>query len=273
MSHTPSPRRLRRRTAALGVVAALALLPACGSDDGPTGDPKVQTIKKGTLQCAMSGEYRPFNFYGEDTKLQGFDVDVCTEIAKRLNLEAEPVTGQFNTLIAGLQAGRFDTVIGSMANTPERAKQVDFSEPYYETGAELFVGKDSSVKSIKDLDKGQVGVTLGTTFEEYAKKQKNVGKIKTYKSDIEALKDLEAGRLDAVITQGLMGRYLIKNTDLKVQPVGGRLYDDIASIPVKKGNTELKDGINTALKEMKSDGKYAEISKKWFGEDISAASE
>lgn len=259
----------RNTTKALAGAAVLALAVAgCGSSSEGDGQ-DVTTITPGKLTCAMSGEYRPFNFYGKDTKLQGFDVDICKEIAKRLKLEANPVTGQFNTLIAGLQAGRYDTIIGSMSNTPERAKQVSFSKPYYETGAELFVSPGSKVGNINQLKGATVGVTLGTTFEELARKKPNIKSVKTYKSDVEALKDLESGRLDGVITQGLMGRFLIKNANLKVKTVGGVLQPDVASIPVKKGNDKLLTKIDSILGEIRGDGTYATISKKWFGEDIS----
>ena len=258
-----------KATMLVTAVGVAALVSACGGGGGAGGSSQIQTVSPGKMTCAMSGEYRPFNFYGSDTKLQGFDVDMCNEIAKRLDLDANPVTGQFNTLIAGLQAGRYDAIIGSMANTPKRAEQVDFSKPYYSSGTQLFVAPDSSVQDIRGLENATVGVTLGTTFEDYARKQPNVKDVKTYKSDIEALKDLQAGRLDGVITQGLMGRFLIKNADLKVKAVGGVLEPDVASIPVKKGNSALLGAIDKALGEIKQDGTYGKISNKWFGEDIS----
>lgn len=255
----------------LTTAAVAALVAACGSGGTPGGSSgQIQTMTPGKLTCAMSGEYRPFNYYGSDTKLQGFDVDMCTEIAKHLKLDPNPLTGQFDSLIAGLQAGRYDAIIGSMANTPKRAQQVDFSKPYYTSGTQLFVAPASSVQDISGLKDATIGVALGTTFEEFARKQSNVKNVKTYKSDIEALKDLETGRLDGVITQGLMGRFLIKNADLKVKPVGGVLEPDVASIPVKKGNTALLGAIDKALVDIKKDGTYAKLSNKWFGEDISA---
>jgi polar amino acid transport system substrate-binding protein len=251
------------------LIAAGSALTACGSSSSGSA---TGTLEEDTLQCAMSGEYRPFNFYGEDGELEGFDVDMCREIADRMGVEAEPVTGAFNTLIAGLKANRYDTIVGSMSDTPERAEQVDFSDPYYTTGAQLFVSPDSSIASVDDLGPDStLGVTLGTTFEDYARTETEVGSVKTYKADIEALKDLEAGRLDAVITQGLMGRYLVKNASLGVAPAGDRLYDDVAAIPVAKGNTELLEQINEALVEINKDGTYSELSKKWFGEDISSS--
>lgn len=264
----------RPKTPLLAAVAAsAALLSACSSSTADTEAQALQTVEPGKFTCGMSGEYRPFNFYGEDTELQGFDVDMCKEIAERLDLDPAPKTGQFNTLVAGLSAGRYDAVVGSMANTPERAKEVDFSEPYYSTGTELFVGPDSAVEEIGELKDATVGVTLGTTFEEFARTQENITDVKTYKSDIEALKDLEAGRLDGVITQGLMGRFLTKNTDLKVKAVGGVLQPDVASIPVKKGNTALLAKINQALDDINNDGTFSELSVKWFGQDISQDSQ
>ncbi|MDJ0378463.1 transporter substrate-binding domain-containing protein [Cryobacterium sp. PH31-L1] len=217
----------------------------------------------------MSGEYRPFNFYDETNTLVGFDVDICSAIATEMGLKAAPTTGAFNTLIAGLTSSRYDAIIGSMAVTEERQTQVDFSDSYYSTGAELFVGKDSSIKDVTDLQGATVGVALGTTFEEYANTLEGVSDVTTYQADIDALRDLAAGRVDAVITQGFMGRYLAKNADLEVVAVGDVLYPDIAAIPVNKDNPELLAAINEALVKMHEDGTYAAISIDWFGEDIS----
>lgn len=216
----------------------------------------------------MSGEYRPFNYIDTSGEVVGFDVDVCKAVAKDLGLEGTAVTGAFNTLIAGVSSNRYDAIVGSMSATDERKKQVDFSDPYYKTGAQLFVSESSSTSSAKDLSNAKIGVALGTTFEEYARKLPGVSEVKTYQADADALRDLQEGRIDAVITQGFMGLYLAKNANLKVKPVGDYLYDDIAAIPVNKGNEKLLAGINGALKKMHEDGSYAEISKRWFGKEI-----
>src|SRR5690606_37726607 len=93
---------------------------AVGGDSGSDspGADRYDTVESGKLTFAMSGEYRPFNFYDEDNDLVGFDVEIGSEIADRLGLEPNPVTGPFNTLLAGLAGGRYDTIIGSMAATP-----------------------------------------------------------------------------------------------------------------------------------------------------------
>lgn len=262
---------INRRVVALfaGAASAALVLSGCAGQSTPASSAAVQTIESGTFTCAMSGEYRPFNYYGDDSTLQGFDVDICTAIAEQLGLQPAPVTGAFNTLIAGLQANRYDAIVGSMAITDERKSVVDFSDPYYETGSQLFVQKDSDITSVDALEDATVGVALGTTFEAYARSLSGVSDVNTYQADIDALRDLEAGRLDAAITQSAMGAYLIKNADLKLAAAGGILAPDIAAIPVFKGNTALRDEINSALAAIHEDGTFADITTKWFGaEDV-----
>ena len=273
---TRLPRTADSRSITAAVLGAVLLLSLTACSDGsgdeaqaPSADPALSTVTEGTLTCAMSGEYRPFNFYDESNELVGFDVDVCNGIADELNLTAKPVTGAFNSLIAGLTSNRYDAIIGSMSSTEERQTQVDFTEPYYATGAELFVATDSSITGIADLDDATVGVALGTTFEEYARTLDGVSAVTTYQADIDALQDLQAGRVDAVITQGFMGRYLAKNADLRVDAVGDVLFPDVAAIPVSKDNPELLAAINAALVTMHENGAYEAISIDWFGEDIS----
>lgn len=261
-----------RRVAAVltGAAAAALVLSGCaGQNASSSSAAAVQTIEHGKLICAMSGEYRPFNYYGDDSTLQGFDVDICSAIAEEMGLQPAPVTGAFNTLIAGLQANRYDAIVGSMAITDDRKKVVDFSDPYYETGSQLFVPKGSPIASVEDLEGATVGVALGTTFEAYARGLSGVSDVKTYQADIDALRDLEAGRLDAVITQSAMGAYLIKNAGLNIAAAGEMLAPDVAAIPVKKGNIALLDAIDSALAAIHDDGTFAGITTKWFGsEDV-----
>ena len=277
MINRHSPANLRRSIVATTIAAGLLLsISACSSSvEGaepsatPAAAPAFTTVESGKLICAMSGEYRPFNFYDESNTLVGFDVDICNAVADELDLEAAPVTGAFTTLIAGLKSNRFDAIIGSMAATDERKKEVDFTDSYYETGANLFVRTDSDIEDVTDLAEANLGVALGTTFETYARTLTGVGEITTYQATVDALRDLDAGRVDAVIAQGFIGKFLANSADLKVVSVGDVLLPDIAAIPVNKDNPELLAAINKALATIREDGTYAEISMEWFGEDIS----
>lgn len=238
-------------------------------DDAGVDTDAFDLVEDGKLTFAMSGQYRPFNFYDEGGDLVGFDVDMGEAISESLGLEPNPVTGDFDALIAGLTSGRYDAIIGSMSPTPERAEVVDFTEIYYLSGAQLFVAEGSDITSIDDLADGVVGVTRGTTFEEFAEEQEGVADVTTYPSDNQALTELANGRVDAVITNRLLGLFQIEEIGVDVVAVGDVLFDDPAAIAVRQDSPELLEAIDDALAAAQADGRYAESSEKWFGVDIS----
>ncbi|MBN3928573.1 ABC transporter substrate-binding protein [Streptomyces verrucosisporus] len=262
---------MTRRTAAAltGCLIAAALTTGCGGSSAEAEERGYRLVEDGKLTFAMSGQYRPFNYFEDDGELAGFDVELGNELAERLDLEPNPVTGPFNSLVAGLKAKRYDLIVGSMSPTEERKKQVDFTGEYYVSGAQLFVEDDSAVASADDLKDAKVGVVLGTTFEEYAQKQPGVAEVKTYNSDNEMLTELSNGRLDAAITTKLLGLYQIKQAGIDVKPTGEVLFPDPAAIASQKGNPELTAEVDKALDEIRDDGTYARLSEKWFGTDIS----
>lgn len=110
-----------------------------------------RVLDAGEVTFSMSGGYPPFNYFDENDQLTGFDVDIGKEIAKRLGVTYTPVTGDWSGLLEGLRSGRFDGILGSMAITPERDEVVDFSNPYYYSGAQLIVQEGSKITSVEDL--------------------------------------------------------------------------------------------------------------------------
>ncbi len=235
---------------------------ACGSDN-TSGDEE-----KEVFTFAMSGLYPPFN-YSDNGELVGFDVEIGYALAERMGMEPNPVTNPWQTILAALQSNRFDAIIGSMAITEERQKEVNFTIPYYESGAQVFISEENEeIQSVADLNSKRIGVVIASTFEDIAREYTD--DVTTYDSDVTALQDLLVrGRLDAVITDQLVGLYAINQNNLAIKPVDVPIYLDQMGIPVKKENTELLERINAALEEMKNDGTYAEISEKYFGTDIS----
>jgi len=121
-------------------------------NDEPATDDSLERVKKaGKITFALSGGYPPFNYFTENDELTGFDVDMGKAIAEKLGVKYEPVTADFSGLLEGLRSGRYDGILGSMAVTPERSKAVDFTDPYYYSGAQLIVDKDSEITSIDEL--------------------------------------------------------------------------------------------------------------------------
>lgn len=260
---------MKRSLSVLVVLSAMVLfIVGCGGQDQTSNAPaEDKEGSKEEFTFAMSGLYPPFN-YKDNGELVGFDVEIGNALAEKMGMEPVPVTNPWQTILAALKTNKFDAIIGSMSGTEERRKEADFSEVYYESGAQVFVSADNdAIKGAEDLNGKRIGVVVSSTFENVAKEYTD--DIVTYDSDVTALQELLVkGRLDAVITDELVGKYAINQNDLKIKPVGEPLFLDQMAIPVAKGNTELLDKINKALEEIKEDGTYAEISEKYFGENI-----
>jgi len=121
-------------------------------DDQPADDGSLERVKKaGEITFAMSGGYPPFNYFTEDDKLTGFDVEIGKEVAERLGVEYKPVTTDWSGILEGLRSGRYDGIFGSMAVNDDRLEVVDFTDPYYFSGAQLIVRDDSEITGPDDL--------------------------------------------------------------------------------------------------------------------------
>lgn len=268
------PARRPIRIAALLGAAALTLT-ACGDDGGDSeadGDNALNLISSGTIVVAMSGEFQPFSYFDGNT-LTGFDHDIGVAIAEELGLEVETATGAFDTLIGGIKANRYDVLIASMTPTPDRDKEVDFTDPYYVSGAQAFVVPGTECTDIAQMDSPVVGVATGTTYHDYLTNEGAdwVGEIRTFSSDVTALQDVPTGRLDAAMTDRNVGLHQIQESGLDLVECGEPLYIEEPAFAVKEGNAALQEALNDALATIKENGTYAEISEKYFGKDISSS--
>lgn len=245
---------------------------ACGGDDSSSGTGSegegsdFKLLEEGKFTTASSGLYKPFSFE-EGGNLQGFDIDIGNAIAEEMGLEPNPVTTPFETIIQGLNTNRFDAIIGSMSKTKAREEQVSFSEPYYYSGGAIFVrAGNTEIKSVDDLKDKKIGVVAQTTYDTVA--QEHTEDIQIYSSDVVALQDLAIeGRLDAVITADVVG-FEAQNEGLEIEMVGDPLWIEQPSIAVRKDDTELLKAIDEALAAIIENGKYEEISEKWFGRNL-----
>ncbi|WJE53170.1 ABC transporter substrate-binding protein [Bacillus cereus] len=246
------------------VVAAITL---CASFILGACSKETSTNEEKEFRYAMSGLYKPFNFKENDGKLVGFDVEIGEALAKKMGMKPVPVTNPWETLIQGLKAKKYDVILGSMAITEERLKAVNFSNPYYHSGAQIFVAKkNNSISSVEDLKGKKVGVVKASTFKALVEKQTD--QITEYDSDITALMDLEPGRVDAVITDQMVGLRMIKEGKSNIKEAGKPLNLDEMGIAIRKDDKEMVKKVNKALDEIIKDGTYEKISKKWFGKNI-----
>jgi polar amino acid transport system substrate-binding protein len=257
---------------ALAIMTALAVGCSDGTTDSDTGaDAGTDTDAEVTEEFvfANSGAYKPFSF-DQGGEIVGFDVDIANEIAERIG--RTPVMNSpvpFDTLIQGLKAGKYDALVASHGITAEREEQVDFTRPYYRSGPQIFVQTGTTdINGPDDLDGRKVGVLKASTYLDLAATLTDEGNLVTYDSDVVALQDLTTGRVDAVITDKLVGLVARNESGLEIEAVGDVLMADEMGIAVQEGDSELLAEINQALEDMIADGTYEEISLRWFDENI-----
>ncbi|WP_419783118.1 ABC transporter substrate-binding protein [Maridesulfovibrio sp.] len=223
--------------------------------------------ESGEISFAMSGGYPPFNYFNKQNELVGFDVDVAKEVAKRLGVKLKPVTTEWSGIIEGLRSGIYNGILGSMAATEQRRKVVDFSTPYYYSGAQMFVRADSPYKSADELKAKAVGLVTGTTFEQDAKNL-GVSDIRLYKDDTHTLTELSSGVIDGVITDRVVGVNAMNSGKFKIKPLGSPLRKEDIAVAFRKEDKTLTDEVNKILKQMHEDGTLTKLSKKWLKVDI-----
>ena len=227
---------------------------------------KVKT--KGEIKMAMSGQYPPFNFVDDKNHLTGFDVEIGQAVAKRIGIKATPLSTAWDGIIAGLLANKYELICGSMAITEERLKSIDFSDPYYRSGAQLFVKKGSPIKSVADLRGKKVGVTLGTTYEKWVRANISGADVRTYKGVPDMILEVGYGRIEGFITDKIVGALAIKKKGVPISLAGDLLYEEKMGIALRQNNPALKAAINDGLAAIKKDGTYRTISMKWLGIDV-----
>lgn len=246
---------IKRTIIALVAVSSLLTVPAFAQ----------QTVKVG-----MSGRYFPFTFSKQD-KLQGFEVDVWNEIAKRSDYKVEYVTSSFSGLFGMLEAGHIDTISNQITITEARSAKYAFTTPYVIDGVQITVRKGrDDIQGFEDLKGKKVAVNLGSNFEQVLRKfdTKNEINIITYDSGLE--QDVALGRADAFIMDRVSSVQLIKKAGLPLQ-LAGQPFEEIQNaMPFlnKPSQLVIRDQTNKALAEMKADGTLTKISVKWFDTDI-----
>ncbi|MDG0876135.1 transporter substrate-binding domain-containing protein [Paenibacillus thiaminolyticus] len=268
--------KLRKYVKAALLLTVLSVaLAACGSkpaQDAGAANALEQIKKAGKIRVGLMGTYAPYNFLNDKHEVDGFDADVAKEVAKRLGVEVEFITGEFSGLIEGLQKNKYDALVSQVTITEDRKKMMDFSTPYVKNAVNVIVKSDNeTIQKIEDFKDKKIGVGLGTNDEKYLRDvaMPKVGKfeIATYNDVITSLKDLDVGRIDATINNVFALKPLIEKNQFKVKAVGEPIKEDFAGIAIRQNNPELLDAINKALAEMKSDGTFTEIFHKWFDVD------
>jgi polar amino acid transport system substrate-binding protein len=266
---------------ALKTLLAAALISApLAAQAGETLD---RVMDSGTLKMSSDAAYPPQSFLNENNEMDGFDVDVGREIAKRMGVELEIITPAWEVITAGNWQGRWDISVGSMTPTETRAEVLDFPAVYYYTPASFAVHEDSSASSLDDLNGMTIGVCGGCTYEQYLNKELVIdaegapefsydveaGELRSYETDTNAFDDLRLGdgaRLDAVLSAQPTIQEAMKN-GYPFKLIGDPVFYEPLAVATDKGDPEFDAKIAEIVQAMRDDGTLTELSKKWYGVD------
>lgn len=233
------------------------------------GDSSLAKIKeKGYFIVGLDATFAPLGFRDEKGEIVGLDVDLAKEVAKRMGVEARFKPCEWDGILFELRGGKIDIVWNGMTITPARAKQVAFSNPYLDGRQVIFTRKEQGMFTIADLKGKRVGVQLGSSGAVAVESNpisKEIKELKKYATNIEALMDLEAKRIDAVVMAEFSGRYynLKQNTLIYSEEDLLRGENGVA---FRKEDKSFVNEVNKLLDEIKKDGTFTKLSKKWLGD-------
>ena len=226
----------------------------------------------GKLVVALEGAWQPWSYHDESDTLVGYDVEVSRAIAEKLGVEPEYVESDWDSLFAGLDAGRYDMVCNGVEVTDERALTYDFTTPYGYIHTALAVKKDNdTIQTFEDLKGKTTANSLASTYMELAESYgATVQGIDTLEETIQLL---TAGRIDATLNADVsFYDYLNVHPDADFKLVAQTEDASHVAIPVRKGDdsASLLEAINTAIDELRADGTLKALGEKYFGQDISS---
>ncbi len=258
----------------LGSTMALAMsigLTACGADkaEKPAADDakKAEASKASgdTIRIATEGAYPPMNFTNPDGTLGGFDVEIANALCEQMKAKCEIVAQDWDGIIPGLKAKKYDAIVAGMSITDERKEVVDFTDPYFSSGLIVIAkaGEKTSLKNAKT-----VGAQRSTVAAQYLEDKHKGVSAKLYDTQENANIDLVNGRLNAVLVDQVVGTDWLSQDSAKGYEQKGEVIStgtDDFGIAVRKGDTELATKFNAALKEIKGNGTYEKVSQKYFG--------
>ena len=273
---------MKRRTfiSLMGVMAAAGVLglTGCSSKDTAASTASSATLNKldsirksGKLVVALEGAWQPWSYHDSSDTLVGYDVEVSRAIAEKLGVEPEYVESDWDSLFAGLDAGRYDMVCNGVEVTEERAKTYDFTTPYGYIHTALAVRKDNEdIHSFEDLKGKTTANSLASTYMELAESYgATVQGIDTLEETIQLL---TAGRIDATLNADVsFYDYLNVHPEADFKLVAQTAEASHVAIPVLKSeDTAYLDALNAAIEELRADGTLKTLSEKYFGQDISS---
>ena len=256
--------------------AAMLMLAGCNNSSAPAENAEAYTASEApmNIKIATESSYKPFSYTDADGKLIGYEIELVDALCAQMKAECEVISQDWDGLIPGLNAQKFDAAIAGMSITPERKEVVDFSDPYFHSGI-ILIGKKGDDISIDSLKGQPIASQRSTVASQYLQDEHADADIKLYDTQDNAYLDLTSGRARAMMSDKVTGIDWLKTDAGKDYEVKGDEIssdDDAMGIAFRKGDP-LVAKFNAALAELKDNGTYDQITGSYFGTSSTAAAQ
>ena len=259
--------------AALMIAACLLTAAGCGSaqsGEQRDDDSLQKVLDAGQLVLGLDVGFPPMGFIDDSGEIVGFDIDVAQEVCDRLGVKLVKLGINWDTKEKTLNNGTIDCIWNGMSVTPARAESMNLSEPYMKNEMIFVVLGSSDAKTMRDLAGRTVGVQSGSTAQELLEDSVLSGNItiRLYDTNQQLLENLKMGVVDAALLDSVAAYYIIFSSNVPFFVLPESLGEEEYAVGFRKGDQALRDRVQEILGEMKADGTLGQISKSWFGSDI-----
>ena len=256
--------------------AAMLMLAGCNDSSAPAENAEADTATEApmNIKIATESSYKPFSYTDADGKLIGYEIELVDALCAQMKAECEVISQDWDGLIPGLNAQKFDAAIAGMSITSERKEVVDFSDPYFHSGI-ILIGKKGDDLSIDSLEGQPIASQRSTVASQYLQDEHADADIKLYDTQDNAYLDLTSGRVRGMMSDKVTGTDWLKTDAGKDYEIKGQEIssdDDAMGIAFRKGDP-LVAKFNAALAELKDNGTYDQITGSYFGTSSTAAAQ
>jgi polar amino acid transport system substrate-binding protein len=262
---------------ALSAVMMATMMTGCGNKaaDQTAEDTSLTYVQdKGTLILGLDDAFPPMGFRDEDQQIVGFDIDVATEVAKRMGVELELQPVDWDAKEQELATKNIDCIWNGLTITEERQQNMTMSKSYMKNTQVVVVPADSEIAAVDDLAGKKVIIQSGSTaadaIEANQELKDSFDELIMVDDNVQAMLDLKVGGSDAVVMDEVVARYYtsLPEQEGQFRVLDESLADEEYGVAFRKGDEALANEVNAQLQAMSEDGTMAEISTKWFGQDI-----
>jgi len=238
-----------------------------------SGNNITDLAQNGKFILGLDDSFPPLGFRDENNNVVGYDIDLATEVTKRLGLELVCQPIEWSAKEQELNTKKIDCIWNGFTMTDERKNAMAFTNAYLNNAQVAVVRSDGNINSLMDLAGKTIGIQAGSSAQEAVDSmpefKEAVGQIVELKENITALNDLTLGNLDAVIMDQVVASYNITTSQKPLKILPEKLANEEYGVAFRKEDTELRDKVQAVLEEMQKDGTVTAISTKWFGKDLS----